>query len=965
MTTLGVGNYPLRLLPTEMVRSGPLSPTAHRHGESASELRPPPHEPNAGASSPFGVGRPDDSTLPTPAGKAAAKEPAVPTARRLVAAASANERAQPEHGSEYARDRASGEVAGAGAGAPLQAQSSDTLQRTRRTPPPLPLPPEATFPATEHTFDIYNGPATRHNGLSSSVLSQAAGQPGKLNNVCAGLVLGTLYLVAAGKAPNLFEMTSVMRDSLGDPQLRQTAIDSIYQVQRDTVRDPIGNVPGFIARPNFDSIRTSAELRKTLESEFGQRHSSADGRGSYQTTMMPIRIQFRAAPASEQRPDGGSVERPGHMIIVQRLDPSDNFRNDRYQIYDPQFGAFEYENFDQMAVVMARLLDYGYQQYGFIARVRTLPYDAENTYRPNDGASAAASSLGNATLASLDDMPELQGAHALSLPPVNLPRPDFTQLPRPPHDELKRDVSAAADPQPYVLYRPSDVPPEAMRKAHGFSAENTRMNNVNLVLHNDALSLSPGATDGGGYLGTFRDSETAKKRLSGGGQQSGYIYYIKPSPNMVDVHGSLGKADRIPGDREVAAMGRIDDAQVCGWSKVEAGVVGPFVANPDYRYDIFDHTRTSGAQPQLAHFLPDDPAWADSDHEPFVSVVNIGGKVRYLPNEDPALTSAAFYRRALDKIHYAVSQMEKGEDYREPVHIKPYFNNNDGKGGTKLNFHNGNGYPAVDFSDSGLSQYEFSFGDDGRIHSAHDYGQVLRIDKDGNAYIGSAPKDPTDLNGVFVYVRGVDGLLHVEDRKWLTEGVFAVTPYVSPPQSRDGQLAARQSWRLENAERQAVFPPLPMAAFVGNPVATSEQQYRLYLDPDSALPRGATHFVTEVPSADNPHRGQALVESQPSLRQDEAARISAWLKSHNAAWLFRDGLMAISAAHGQLEIRTIGGTPVWRTRADPAGSHVLYDSLQASSLKSTFKLPEPVWNRIIAQQSRYAELEGRAQHFYM
>lgn len=835
------------------------------------------------------------------------------------------------------------------------AASDAASLRSRRTPPP----PATIRPDVGQTFNAYDGPATKHDRITMRVLSRAAGKPDALRNTCCGLVYSNFYMVATGKAPNLFDMNALMRESLADPRLRPTALAAIRQVHRDTQNVAVADTPGYIARRGSWSIRTGPQLRDSLESEFGQRHSSADGRGSYETTMMPVRMTFRAPSVSEQ----DSSATCGHVIIVQRLNPSDHYRNDRYQIYDPAFGAFEYANFEQMAAAMNSLLAEGYPALGGIARLSVFPSDAENTYRSNDGTSAPPSPLGNVSLGSLGEGPELQGAHSLMLPPVDLPAPDVAQPPRSPHGDLKRDVSAEPDRQPYVLYRPSNRTPDEMRKDLGFSLEGTRLNNVSLDLHNFALAADPGVTDGGGYLGTFRDSETAKNRLSSREQSGGYLYYIAPSPNMVDVHASLGRSDRSPTSDEVAAMGRIKLAQVRGWSKFENGKLGPYVTNPDYRYDIFDHTRTGGAQPQLAHFSPDDPAWNDDDHKPFVAQKSAGGNTRYVPNEDPALTTAEFYRRSLDKVDYLADQLAKGEDYHEPVHIKPYFNNDDGKGNTKLNFYNGNAYPSVDSASSVNSQYEFSFGDDGRIHSSHDDRQVLRIDGSGNAYIGSVPEDRASMNGVFVYDPDSGGLLHVEDHKWLTEGVASYRPYVASPQARNGQLAARQSWRLENNKGQAVYPPLPMAVFKDNPVATSQQQYQLYQDPDSALPTGSTHFVTEVPGIANPGGAQAFMQSQPPVR--DVAHLSNWLTARNAAWLFRDGLIATPAASGQLEIRTIGGTPIWRTSVDPVSHQLRYESLQARALTSNFEIPEPIWMRIIAQQTRYTDLENRASHVYM
>jgi hypothetical protein len=843
----------------------------------------------------------------------------------------------------------------------LYAPGPDILQRDHRTPPP-----PAGQPDTGRTFAAYAGASNRQNGLGHLVMEHAAEDPHAAWNLCAGFVTSTFYNIATGRASNLWDVNTITLNHLANPQTRQRTLDGISRMQGRNQDNIADDMPGFVARPGEFGVRAGDDLQGALEAEFGQRHTSDDGHGSYQTTMMPLMMGFHNPPGRDTV-DGVTLN-AGHMIVVQRLNPSENYENDRYQIYDPNFGTFEYENFRQMVSAMANLLESGYSQFGGISHLNLFPYAAESTWQPYDDTQPQRSSLGNASFHTLDAAYEdhdLPGAQESSLPSQRPPSSDFDQPGPSSHDELKRDLGALPDSQPYAFYRPSNVTPEQMKQANGFNLQDTRMQNVNLNLHNFQLAAGPGAVDGAGYLGTFRDRLSATGRLSAGEQKSGYVYYVAPSPNMVDVDASLGKGNRLSGGGEVAAMGRIENAQVRGWRKFENGELGAYVANPDYRSDIFDHTRTAGAQPQLAHFSANDPMWAGDDHKAFVSEINSGGKLRYVPKENPVMASAEFYQRARDKVHYLNDQQAKGEAFRGSFYIKPCFNNAEGKGQTKLNFYNGNSYPSVDSAYSSNSEYRFSMGDDGRIHSAADYSKVLRIDGKGNAYIGGIPSDPASMNGVFFYDPRSGGLQHAEDHKWLTEGISAFTPYVAPPQSYDNQLAARQSWRLENAKGDAVRPPTPAALIPGVSASTSQQLYRFYQDQDTALPRGVTRFVTDVPDMTYSGNDSTFLQSRDQLRPEDVSRINTWLAGHNAAWLFRDGFYAVPSGPGQLEIRSIGGTPVWQTSVDPTSNRVHYQTLYEGPLDGGFKFSDSVWNRAIAQQKRHVDLENREKQLYM
>lgn len=406
-------------------------------------------------------------------------------------------------------------------------------------------------------------------------------------------------------------------------------------------------------------------------------------------------------------------------------------------------------------------------------------------------------------------------------------------------------------------------------------------------------------------------------------------------------------------------MGRISFAQIRGWQKVENGKLGDYVANPDYRWDVYDRTRTSGAQPQLARFSPDDPAWADADHRAFVTPFQQDGKTLYRPNENPALAQARFYQHANADIQQRVSDQANHLDYRGPVTIKPVWNNSGADNPARLNFSSGSA--SIDRSTASGDADQFRMGDDGRIHMASDDSKVLRIDGQGNAYIGPVPEGDS-LNGVFGYEPKSGTLIHVEDGKLLTEGAMASTPYVAAPQGTNG-IMARQQWTLTHPSGNAVRPPVSLARFRNSTAGSADQLLRFYHDPDSALPRNTSHFVTSVPGVKS-HTGDNFLFYPDHIAQGDAAAACKWLTGRNATWLFRDGFCAVASGPATLEVRTLGGTPVWRAQIDPATGRETYTMLQ-NGLSSNYVAPDETWQRVLDNEKEDKALYQRFQQNYM
>jgi hypothetical protein len=511
--------------------------------------------------------------------------------------------------------------------------------------------------------------------------------------------------------------------------------------------------------------------------------------------------------------------------------------------------------------------------------------------------------------------------------------------------DLKRDTALVANPKPDGLFRPATTPPQELKAHGGFDCESTRIADINLALHDHDVAANPHVIDSAGYLGTFRNERTALDRLPGE-SGNGFIYYVAPTPNMVDVPASLGENARARSEGEVAAMGWIDYPQIRGWRVIEHGVPGKYVRNPEYRWDIYDQTRTSGAQPQLARFPVDSSAWREARFKPFVATGNqVGSTVRF--NEDPNLTHALFYDAAWGKVRTMNSLQSAGLDYRGPLRMQAY------QAGDVTNtqiYVDGQNAVQVDtmkapYTQKPRARHDFAMGNDGRFHLIGSYDKVLLVDHDGYVFLGDTPSDANSLNGVFQH----DGhhLIHQEDMKLLTTGKSSYTPFVDAVNH-----GARSGWHLHTANGTPVMPPqVNVHSFRGSSAGSAPLLYAFYNDPDSALPRNATRFVTKVP--DNEYSGNFL-DYVDKVTLTQARDAEAWLRSHNAAWLFRDGFYATADEAGVLEVRKLDGAPVWRAeglRSDWGNAN--FRTL--SALSSTYNMPSETWHEVKTRESRHDE----------
>ncbi len=497
----------------------------------------------------------------------------------------------------------------------------------------------------------------------------------------------------------------------------------------------------------------------------------------------------------------GQTAGRAHIISVQRKFASGDYRKDQYVVYDNTYGAFRYNGFDQMA---RALNDYwrsplmaGVEpsmERGFINYYTRRPgYSPEASrtllasLNPDERGAAAGPSNSSARLTSVPPDPTLP-------PPVGGLGVRFT-------DETKK--RAPAEPtQASQLFRPSVQSPEDVRRQGGFSAENTALEHVNLGTHATDLEAQPKIFDSAGYLGTFRDSSSAMSRLPGEhGKLAGYIYDMAPSPNMVNVDASLG-GKRNSG--EFAAMGRIGWTQIRGWREVKDGKTGAWQRNPDYRWDVYDQTRTAGAQPQLAHYRADDPALGDPAFKSWISKSRgADGKEHVALTQEADNAAAQFYSHAVEREKYIASQTKDHANYRGAIRIAPSVDKGpEGDPGSIYAYDSApasRAYAGPAVADPN-AVHEFRYGEDGRFHSATEPNRVLRVNSDGQLFLGNLPDQPTSRNGVFEYTPD-HRLMHVEDGKYLSSN-----GYDQPVTVRATGTGSESQWTVTDDRRNALKP---------------------------------------------------------------------------------------------------------------------------------------------------------------
>jgi len=760
------------------------------------------------------------------------------------------------------------------------------------------------------TLRAYADTADASNHLSDDGLSAAAGQRRVMAGMCSGLVVRAMENVARGRAPDLLSAVEDIRVQLGNAASRQSTIRDIAELQEQNQYAVVAEITDRLRHAGATGIRSGAALVDDLRRQFATAYYRDHAVRGSRNDFAEIGLTFRSVDSDDPNASE-SDDAQGHSIVVQRLRPSADFERDGYAVYDPGVGVFRYADFARMSSALRSLFDNGYPESGGIERADTTWFaDSRREHQvlpvlpmPSTSRESPAADM---RLGSVERMLDIGGSPAMTPPHATLPPPPDvntgpTSLAGSGHDELKRSPERPqAERRPYALFRPSTLSPEVLMARGGFDMEQTKLRDVDLDLHDADLAARPAVTDSAGYLATFRNERVALGRLRAHAQ-NGFVYFVAPTPNMIDVGATLGSHARDPQSGEIAAMGRIDYEQIRGWRAVTGGIAGEFIKNPKYRWDVYDRTGTAGAQPQLARMPITGDAWHTAPHRSFVSTGENGAAVFHC---DPNVEHAAFYDNAWQKVRNLQMRQAMGVDYRGPLTIQAY-------GGDASRTHvfiDGYGQVAADTAYSRYARHagnrsSFAIGDDGRFHLANDHGAVLRVGNDGYVYLGRIPEDPASLNGVFAY----DGrhLVHREDDKYLTVGKTAFTPFVTR-----WDAGWRSDWRLERPDGQRAAPPSTnLHTFDARAAGSRQQLFRFEEDPDTALPETATHFVTRVPV--NRFYGD-FADYASHMTAGDARDVARWLDSQNAAWLFRDGYYAVPDRTGGLQVRTVGGSTVQR-----------------------------------------------------
>ncbi|ASV99306.1 enterotoxin A family protein [Paraburkholderia aromaticivorans] len=825
--------------------------------------------------------------------------------------------------------------------------------RGRVAAPPQPLVPPAPSPEP-YRSRLYAATARERNTSAQDLRSTTTSGPGAIADAGTGMAVDALVNVASGHVANLAGASADLGERLRNPPTRQAAIDEIHGLQAANRYSVVSTVPNHIRHEGQSNIRNAAQLADDLDQHFGHPYVRDNSLRGYDDDFVEIRFTSRANPADDGTTRArGSVACGDPAVIVQRINPSANYLNDAYQIYDPTAGVFSYRNFADMSSAISSRYGSEYPEEGDTDHASTTWFANLKRSRPVHGASqaefvvAAESPINNVTLADIAE------AHHVAVPPLTLPpEPDMGRLGMPREEVRKRSADTPQASPHTVLFRPSTVTPEALKAQGGFSMESTPLKDVSLAMHNFDVGADPSAVDSAGYLGTFERGSVARERLASG-SNDGYIYRVAPTPNMVDVDGSLGAGARDPQTHEQAAMGRIDYTQIVGWQRMQDGRLQPFVANPDYRWDIYNQTRTAGAQPQLARYPVDSPVWNDKRHSPFMSRVSYDGKPAVpRPDQDPNRTQAEFYDHARSQVEYLAGRQARRLDYRGPLTLWGY---GDARWQTKL-YAGDKGDVYFDYSrraDVPGNTTQFVMGDDGRFHLAGDNNRVLRVDNSGYLYTGAAPSARTNRNGVFEY----DGkhLIHAEDRKFLSVGKYSFYPYVTRE-----NLGSRSEWGMTGFDGKPVTPPpINMHTFWSSTAGNRFQLYEFAKNPDSALPPGTTRFVTQVPGIE---RWDNLLDYVRKWTAKGVGKTAKWLADENAALLFKDGYCVVADGPSQLEARRLDGKLVWRVTIDPATHKARAQRLRA--LKSNYRIPGLTWSRISADEARNRQLQRMLKSHY-
>lgn len=186
-------------------------------------------------------------------------------------------------------------------------------------------------------------------------------------------------------------------------------------------------------------------------------------------------------------------------------------------------------------------------------------------------------------------------------------------------------VPIYADDLPEVVYRAVMDTPEIVKRMDGFSprgSDGTRPNQppADISLFNHVQGAATGlARHDSGYVSTTTSLNLAHHWVNQMLTGNGYIYFIRPTGNFVDVNGTLRQYSPHSDEFEYASLGVIRWNQIMGWRRVNFGRMGAFVPNRNYSRRIYSLARAGGIEPQLAGFPMDHRAWEQEPWRNFAS----------------------------------------------------------------------------------------------------------------------------------------------------------------------------------------------------------------------------------------------------------------------------------------------------------------------------------------------------------
>lgn len=811
-------------------------------------------------------------------------------------------------------------------------------------------------PEDASDYHFYHDSADRSNNLSiDGMLSRGWGREGIRE---PEETFGSYVLTrAAQNDAGLQAATRSIDDELHSPGRKRKTVSAMTALHDQYQSASVTDLRNRIRHSGSLDIQSANDLISELRTNFGGGYTSDMAAMGLENDMAVIDLSV-GRPATSP---GTSSDVPvsSHPILVQRLHPSNQFERDQYELYDSNHGAFHYANFERLAAAVHGIYDNGYSFDGGIHHATTTWYADTRVAHIGGGVTLAGNNpigLSPAANVTLDEAARRTNAtndHEFALPQADIPpQPDFG---RPStesamtHVEFKRSTNEQSNYKPWMLLRPSTITPADLEKQGGFSAGQTPLRDVNLQTHNFDVASHGRDIDSAGYLGTFATSRVALQRLALQ-STSGYIYAVAPSPNMVDVNASLGEQNTLyPDEHEFAAMGRIFHTQIMGWWPVKDGHVGALSLNPAYRWNIFSFTDTAGAQPQLARFPMNSSAWKDESHKSFVTPVFRGSKeVGFALKQDPNIAQAEFYNDALMKLEHRAKDIESGKEYRGPMTIRAY---------------GGDGTPYILYADRGDNVYvgressanaagnttKFVMGADGRFHYPKNYSKVLRVDSNGSLFVGSVYSRAGNTNGVFQIIG--NHIMHLQDMRYLTVGKSWYTPFLT-----DYDAGSRSSWKFTDRSGARVLPSFShlntysRGSFPGTP----EQMYRFEQDPDTALPKGATNFVTEVPGSRLKGNWGKFEPNFLTFDLTDLRHSVQWLDQHRAALLFRDGFYATVVGPNHLEVRTLGGELVYDETLPTAETAGTYNGGYSNARGE--RIRDDVWQKIREREDARARL---------